>query len=206
MPNTIALYGAGGHGKSVLDALLCAKDRTVVGFLDDNKTGEHMGMPILGNAHDLPDIRKRGIDEVFVCIGNGIDRAAVTDMLHRSGISLATVVHPSATVAASASLSPGCLVLAQTSIGPDAHIGTGCIVNTGATVDHDCVLEAYVHLAPGVHLAGNIRIGTHTHIGIGSCVKEGICIGDNVTVGAGSVVLHDLPSDCTAYGCPAAPR
>ena len=30
-----------------------------------------------------------------------------------------------------------------------------------------------------------------------------IKIGDNAKIGAGAVVLHDVPSDCTAVGMPA---
>ena len=31
----------------------------------------------------------------------------------------------------------------------------------------------------------------------------GVRIGDNVKIGAGAVVLHDVPSGCTAVGFPA---
>ena len=37
----------------------------------------------------------------------------------------------------------------------------------------------------------------------GATVFGGITVGDNVTIGAGAVVNHDIPCDCTVAGNPA---
>ena len=206
MSKRILLYGAGGHVKVVFDAISSNKNLTAVGFLDDTKTGTHMGLPILGGSDQLSSLGSDQADEVFVCIGSNADRARILRQLQELELVIATVVHTSATVSPLASLAPGCLILAQASVGPDATLAAGCIVNTGATVDHDCILEECVHLSPGVHLAGNTHVGALSHVGIGSCSKEDVRIGSNVTIGAGSVILKDLPNNCTAYGCPAEPR
>ena len=50
-----------------------------------------------------------------------------------------------------------------------------------------------------------IRIGSDTWIGGSVTILPGVTIGDNVTIGAGSVVVHDIPSDCIAVGNPARP-
>ena len=48
-----------------------------------------------------------------------------------------------------------------------------------------------------------IQIGNHVWLGAGVIVCPGVTIGDNVVVGAGSVVLHDIPSNTVAVGVPA---
>lgn len=205
MPKHIVLYGAGGHGKVVLDAIHSNDDLVIAGFIDDYKTGMHMNIPILGNSDILPNLHKN-VDEVFVCIGNNTNRSRIINKLQERNISMGIISHASAVISPLASLSPGCLILAQASVGPSTHLGIGCIINTGATIDHDCTIENYTHVAPGVNIAGNVHIGSKTFIGIGSSIIQNIQIGDGVTLGAGSTVVKDLPNNCTAYGCPAKPQ
>ncbi|MEO0866895.1 MAG: serine O-acetyltransferase, partial [Cyanobacteria bacterium J06642_11] len=45
-------------------------------------------------------------------------------------------------------------------------------------------------------------VGTQVVIGAGAKVLGNIQIGNNVRIGAGSVVLRDVPSDCTVVGVP----
>ena len=46
-------------------------------------------------------------------------------------------------------------------------------------------------------------VGNNVVIGTGATVLGPIRIGDRAKIGAGAVVLHDVPSDCTAVGMPA---
>ncbi len=46
-------------------------------------------------------------------------------------------------------------------------------------------------------------LGDNVLIGAGTKVLGPVCIGDNVRVGASSVVLKNLPANCTAVGVPA---
>ncbi len=48
-----------------------------------------------------------------------------------------------------------------------------------------------------------VSIGNNVWIGGGVTILPGVTIGDNVTIGAGSVVCHDIPSNCVAVGNPA---
>lgn len=55
------------------------------------------------------------------------------------------------------------------------------------------------------HLAskGEIKIGRNVWIGDKVSIFGGVSIGDNVIIGAGSIVTHDIPSNCMAAGAPA---
>lgn len=50
---------------------------------------------------------------------------------------------------------------------------------------------------------GEIHIGKNVWIGDKVSIFSGVTIGDNVIVGAGSIVTHDIPSNCLAVGVPA---
>lgn len=50
-----------------------------------------------------------------------------------------------------------------------------------------------------------VIIGEDCWIGMGVCIIPGVSIGDRCIIGAGSVVTHDIPSDCIAVGNPCRP-
>ena len=50
-----------------------------------------------------------------------------------------------------------------------------------------------------------ITVGSHVWIGGGTVVTPGTKIGSNVVIGAGSVVVHDIPDNCVAFGNPCKP-
>lgn len=50
---------------------------------------------------------------------------------------------------------------------------------------------------------GEIMIGCNVWIGDKVSIFGGVNIGDNVIIGAGSIVTHDIPSNCMAAGMPA---
>jgi len=75
-------------------------------------------------------------------------------------------------------------------IHPDAIIGPNCFIFQQVTIGTGS--------KPGVP-----KIGTHVDIGAGAKILGGITIGDHVKVGANSVVISDVPDNCTVVGVPA---
>lgn len=79
------------------------------------------------------------------------------------------------------------------------------IINLDTTVGHDAILDSFVTVYPGCNISGNVHIGQLCEIGTGTQVIQGLSIGDSTVVGADSVVIRDLPANCTAVGVPAKP-
>lgn len=59
------------------------------------------------------------------------------------------------------------------------------------------------HFIEGKNKIAPITIGNHVWIGAKTIILKGVTIGDNTVIGAGSVVAHDIPSNCLAVGNPA---
>jgi acetyltransferase EpsM len=197
----IIIFGAGGHARVVLDALLTS-GASARAFVDDHRRVETLdGLPVW----DAEDAAWLGLSrfQFVVAIGDNRIRASIFQRLLTRGGTPLTVLHPKAVVSSRASFGPGTVVMAGAIVNPGARIGSNCILNTGCSVDHDCAVGDHVHLCPGVRLAGTVRIGEHTLLGTGSCVTPGRSIGSGTLVGAGSVVVRDLPDNCLAHGNPA---
>ena len=202
---TLYIYGAGGHGRVILDLAttlgLCER----MAFLDEEEAmcGRELdGVRVLGRLSELPPPGP----EIAVAVAVGLDNArrlSLHERLSGEGYALPALVHPRAWVAESASIGPGTVIMANAAVGVGATIGAACIVNTSASVDHDCVLEDGVHAAPGATLCGGVHVGRLSLVGSGASVIQGISIGEACVIGAGAAVVEHLPANATALGVPA---
>lgn len=194
---SVYVFGAGGHGKVVLDVLLSENKYVIKGILDDAPQSDLLfEIPIKKNFNR----KKLQARNCIVAIGDNAIRKRIVTTLDTNFI---MTIHPNAIVSKFAKIGPGTQIMAAAVVNPDAIIGNHCIINTGAIVEHDCKLEDYVHIAPNACLGGNVTVGEKTLVGIGATVIPNVKIGKNVSIGAGTVVLQDVPDNAVVVGVPA---
>lgn len=97
-------------------------------------------------------------------------------------------------------------------IHPGAQIGKGVFIDHGmgvvigetAIVGNNCLIYQEVTLGGTGKQSGKRHptLGENVVVGTGAKVLGNLLIGNNVRIGAGSVVLRDVPSDCTVVGIP----
>lgn len=200
----VIIYGAGGHGKVVAD-ILRACETEIEGFVDDDsqKSGQMFGLKILGGAGYLIERASRGSVAVALGIGDNFARRLVAERCAATNAQLLTAVHPSATVADSARIASGVVIMAHAVVNPDAVVQRGAIINTGAIVEHDCKVGEFAHLSPKVAIGGNVELGDLSWLGIGAAVIPKVKVGTGSIVGAGATVVTDIDDWVVAIGTPA---
>jgi len=209
VPVPIIGYGAGGHAKSLLEALRSESRFEVVAMADDDPDldgGDLLGVPV--SSRPVESWRDT-VEHAFVGIGGvvAVDaRRSAFARLEAAGFVLPPVVHASATVSERADLGRGAQILAQAVVNASARIGDGAIVNTGAIVEHDCVVGPSAHLGPRAVIGGEVEVGEAAHVGMGAVVVEGLRIGAGAFVAAGAVVVGDVPDGASVAGVPARAR
>ncbi len=106
----VLILGAGGHGKVVAD-LLASRGTPAAGFIDADESlhgSTVAGLPVLGGMNRLEHhARQAGASAVALAIGDNRVRLEHAREASRAGLDVATLVHPAATVSASATLGPG---------------------------------------------------------------------------------------------------
>jgi acetyltransferase EpsM len=196
-PNAIIVYGGGGHGKALIDLIRMLSTYPIAGIVDDGIAAgaSIMGAPVLGGSHILEKLIAAGVHQAANAvggIGNITNRIIVYDKLATAGFSCPTLVHPTAFVEPSATLSEGVQVMPHAYVGSDAQVGFGAIINTGAIVSHDCNVGEYANLSPGAILAGEVTIGDATLVGMGVTVNLRVKIGSRARIGNGATVKEDV--------------
>ncbi|MHC4571171.1 MAG: NeuD/PglB/VioB family sugar acetyltransferase [Planctomycetota bacterium] len=205
----IILWGAAGQA-IVLEEFLQKLGYKLVAVFDSNRTVQSPFefVPIyygMEGFREWMSEKNRDTDTSYiVTVGvRGEERLNIHKTLEAFGLIPISVVHPTAFVANSASVSVGCQILAHAAVCARTSLDLTTIVNTSASVDHGCVIGKGVHIAPGVKLGGCIEVGDFSLIGIGAVIIPEIKIGKKTIIGAGSVVTRDIPDNVVAYGNPA---
>ena len=190
------IYGAGGHGKVVWDAMQKSTLKCE-GFIDDQVLNQWMDLPVFTPSflNDLNSI------ELHIAIGNCKAREKVVNKFHN--LKFVAIYHPNAIISSRAKIEAGTFLAAGSIIGPDAKVGKHSIINHHAVIDHDCSVGDFCHIAPHVSLSGGVKVGQGVLIGAGAIVLPGIKIADYAIVGAGSIVTNNIASGATVMGNPA---
>lgn len=97
-------------------------------------------------------------------------------------------------------------------IHPGAQIGRGVFIDhgMGVVIGETTIIGDYALIYQGVTLGGTGKesgkrhptLGENVVVGTGAKVLGNIQLGNNARIGAGSVVLRDVPADCTVVGVP----
>lgn len=208
----LLLVGAGGFARETLE-LVAAVNRLaprwrVRGLLDDDPRlhgDEIHGVPVMGPSeavHDHPDAL------VVACVASPDDpfrRLRLTDRLGLADERYATLVHPAAVVATSASLGAGSVVHATTVLTADVRLGAHVAVMPAVVLTHDDVVGRGVTFGAGARVAGGVTIEPGAYIGSGALLREGVVIGTGAVVGMGAVVTRPVPPGEIWAGVPARP-
>lgn len=202
MNKNIALIGAGGHAKVVLEALLLNNANNQIDVYDDDQNkrdsyllGIQVNVPIK-DCSRLPD-------NIHIAIGDNLLRKTLGEKAIENNKNYILIIHPSAIVSKYSHISQGVFVGAGAIIAAETFLNNGVIINHNAVIDHDCFIGSWTHIAPGVILGGGVKIGKNCLIGAGAIILPGVHIADHAVVAAGAVVTRNVEEGKTVIGIPA---
>ena len=199
---------AGGFGREVA---AYARDAglDVAGFLHDLEAhpgsldGIDLGADVLGAAEAY---HPRQDELLAIGLGDVRPRRELADLLIDRGARLATIVHPTAWVAPTATLGAGVVVAPFAFVGPGARIGDLSVLNTYASVGHDCVVGRCCVLAPYAVTNGWVTLEDEVFLATHAVVTPRRRVGSRSAVSAGSVAFRDVEPNSLATGNPARAR
>jgi sugar O-acyltransferase (sialic acid O-acetyltransferase NeuD family) len=210
MIRDVIILGTVGNCIDILDTIHAINRREPAfrcrGFLDDNPAThgrQILDAPVLGPLDSAPQYG----DAFFV---NGIGspanfwkKGAIIGRTQIPRERFVTLIHPTASVSAHATLGAGTVVFQHVTITTNVRIGDHVIILPASIISHDSVVGDYTAVAGGVCVSGQVTIGESCYLGAGSVIRDGIRIGRQTLVGMGAVVIRDVPENTVVAGNPA---
>ena len=204
----VIVYGAGGLGREVMQivigALVGRGGYAALGYLDDGIAPGTVrgGFPVLGGG----DYLENSVGELALVMGIAdpdTKAGLYKKFKDRRGVSFPNVIHPGASVSASASLGRGVVIASGCFVSVDAVVGDCVFMSNGAFIGHDVRIGGFSSIMPLAAIAGCVAIGERCLIGMQCAIRQGSSVGNGAAVGMGGVVLGDVPDGETVAGNPA---
>jgi UDP-N-acetylbacillosamine N-acetyltransferase len=196
---TVCIIGAGGHTRSLINALEL-NGFSITGIYDDSyKPNDERinGYPVLGKIKDAP---KTGL--LVLSTGDNALRARWCKSF-LAQVYAGTIIHPQALVENRVELGDHNQIFAGVYINANATIGRNNILNTNCILEHEAVIGDHNHISVGAILCGRVTIGNRCFIGAGAVVIDRTTVCNDVVIGANSVVIDDIREPGTYVGNPA---
>lgn len=200
MKKRLILIGAGGFAKSVIDSI-DEKKYSIDGFIDNIKSGSHLGCKIYAN--NLDDLENKEEYCYFVTIGDNEKRTYWYKELVKRNLEIINVIDKTAILSENITFGRGIFIGKLAIINNDARIGENVIINTKALVEHGCRIGNNVNISTNTVLNGDVTIKNNCFIGSSSVINGQITINENSIVGSGTVVIRDVEKNIVVAGIPA---
>jgi sugar O-acyltransferase (sialic acid O-acetyltransferase NeuD family) len=193
---TIAIIGAGGHAKVIVNLIKELKIYRIVGFYDDDENSTLYDIKYLGKTINLDN----SIENFIIGIGNNKIRKKIYEK--NQNVNWHSLIHPKSIIAENIIIGEGTVVCAGCIIETDVSIGKQCIINTGCNINHECCIDDFTDISPSATICGQVNIGKSSFIGANCTILQCISIGDKCIIGAGSVIIKNTTNNAKIVGNP----
>jgi acetyltransferase EpsM len=207
----IIIIGGIGNGTVVLSTIedinKANKEWDVLGFLNDNESGEINGYPVLGkiNAQTVkPFLSDSDTYFYYSLISTKLNHKFI-HRLHELNIPLdrfATIIHPTAVVSKFAEIGHGVSIQPFVSVGPNVKIGNHIQIYAQSLIGHNSCLHDYSYVANNACIGAGVILHEGAYLGTNCTTLEGVVLGQWSLAGVGSVVIRDIPEYAIVVGNP----
>lgn len=200
MKKRLMLIGAGGFAKSVIDSI-DEKKYSIEGFIDNIKSGSHLGYKIYAN--NLDDLENKEDYCYFVAIGDNAKRTYWYNEIVKRNLEIINVIDKTAILSENITFGRGIFVGKLAIINSDVRIGENVIVNTKALIEHGCRIGNNANISTNTVLNGDVTVKNNCFIGSSAVINGQLTIYENSIVGSGTVVIRDVEKNIVVAGIPA---
>ena len=202
MTKSIAIFGAGGFGRSLFNLIRYEAGNKYNIFLVDDDSNVQREKCFPYDVVSLENLNPKTCS-VIPAVSNTNSRLELAQKIEAHGFMIASYIAQTACIFSDSNEDDSLVACQFSTIGCDVRFGKCLHLNAYSYLEHDSTVGDFVTLAPGAKVNGGVMIGDYSYIGSGAVVKQGVKIGNRVTIGMGAVVVADVADGCTVVGNPA---
>lgn len=201
------VYGSGGNGCELCDIAdkinLLEKRWGSVDFVDDiREEKQWYGRNVYRFDEMLAD---KDAYECIISLGEPAHRLSLYGKLLKHGVSLATIIDPSAEISPTASIGQGCFIGPRSFVSSNTKVDDNVMLEVHTIVGHDISIGKHTVISSCSVVGAKTQIGKESFIGLNCTIKDRVNIGDYCVIGMGSCVFKDIDEGYIALGNPARP-
>ena len=195
--NKIIIFGAGSGGKEILRMIIndinnYSPTWDVVAFIDKNIQSNKRyidGIPILDSTDKFNGEKLYG-----ACsnMDNKLRKNIIEKEIEGNGITLTSLIHPSAKLYEKPPSDSGCIIFPGVKIGYNVELGKGVVISYNNLIGHDISIGDFSFIGPSCSVCARSRIGNNVTLGVGANLIPDSIIGNNSIVGAGTTILSKV--------------
>lgn len=206
--SSIAIFGAGGQGREVLQLLRHINQQELqwkcIGWFDDGiEKGTIIdGLPVLGGLKEI-NAWEQPLS-IAMAVAWPSTKRKIVQLISNPLITFPTLIHPTVSIDTDeVNIGQGSIITQGCLFTINIELGQFVLLNLGCVLTHDVKVGDYCSVMPSVNLSGAVVLEEGAYIGTGVQVIQLLTIGKDSIIGAGSVVINDIPANSTAVGVPA---
>ncbi|MDY1038782.1 acetyltransferase [Lelliottia sp. CFBP8978] len=199
----LAIYGAGGLGREVLELAqhinTAASRWEAICLIDDTPTIDQLkGHPVV-----TLDALTPAQYEIVIAVGEPSLRHKLAQKARDRGFKLATLIHPEARLSADSTPGEGCVICYGVYVSCDTLMGSNVHLQPNASLGHDCHIGQDTVISSYANLAGHCSVGERVFIGMNAIIRESTSVGDDAIISMGAAVFNDVAPAMIVMGNPA---
>lgn len=201
----LVIICAGEFGEDMVDNIRWINGEeprwNLLGFIDDGKTGEVAGVPILGTVEDYLKMDKH--IQFFVATLDGKVREKIITRCKAAGFTGAVILGEKVLRSGTQTLGQSIYIGHRSLLLDGVAIGDGVILEHGNSLCENVAVGPYSTLRIFSNLAVSVKIGAHSFFDLRCVVDDGVATAEGCTFGSGAVVLTDATEAGRYEGIPA---
>lgn len=196
----LALYGAGGVGRELIECAQANSRWEKIIFVDDITNQKiYAGVKI----YRFEEIEQfSGNIEFIIANGEPANREYLYKKIKSAGYPMGSLIDKRSSIAPSAKIEEGCIIY-KCRIGPDSHIKANTLIGEQVIIGHDVIIGCNCIFSARSFSGGYTIIEDGTYIAPGAMLKDRIHIGKDSIIGLGAVVLRNVREKSIMIGNPA---
>ena len=188
----LVIIGAGSFGEDMLDNIRIINEEeprwNLLGFIDDTRTGEIEGVPILGNLDAFLQMDKH--IQYFVAVLDSKVRERIMNVCRKAGFTGAVILGKLVSAYEHVTVGESSYIGYRTYLMDGVTVGAGVVIEHGGVIHAEATIGDYSTLRNFPVLGKSACVGKHNYLALRCTMDDNVTTPEDCRFQSGTVMLR----------------